>query len=279
MATTATSRQAFASRHGWVEPLARAGYATKGIVYALIGVLAIQAAVGDGREGAIGGGETAVRTIGQQPFGAVLLGVVGFGLFAYAAWRLVQALLDPESAAPDGAKGVAKRLAWGVSGAIYAGLGVAALQMALGNGAPSGGGGPSWAAKVMTWSFGPTLVVLAGAAVIVFALQQMVHAWTLDFRRRLAVTKMSATERRWAIRVGRAGIFARAVVLLIVGGGIVKAGLARRPSEAGGVGEALHDLASQPYGTLLLAIVAAGLVAYGVYQLVEARYRRIPSRG
>ncbi|WP_236518990.1 DUF1206 domain-containing protein [Sandaracinus amylolyticus] len=279
MAITHTDARGAVARRGWVEPMARTGYLTKGVVYVLIGVLAILAVTGAGSgAGEIGGPETAVRTIGEQPFGQVLLTIVGIGLFAYAAWRLVQAILDPERAALEGGKGVAKRIGWGVSGVLHAALGVAALQMAFAGRAPREGGSESWVGEVLSWDAGPVLVVAAGAAVILFALYEIYRAWTIDFTRHLKITQMTPTERRWSIRAGRIGLFARGVVLVIVGAGIVEAGLNARPGEAEGLGGALRDIAQQPYGAILLIVVAVGLVAYGVFQMVEARYRRIPTR-
>jgi hypothetical protein len=279
MATTSTSAaRAFHAPRGWIEPLARAGYVTKGVVHAVIGVLAIQTVIGSRGDGELGGGETAVRTVAQQPFGQALLIVLGAGLFAYAAWRFVGAILDPEGTGRDGAKGVARRIGWGISGVIYAALGVLAMQLALGDATSAGTGRQTWVARVLAWDHGTFLVVGAGAAVILYALYEIYRAWTIDFTKNLMVTRMTATERRWSVRAGRLGIFARGVVFVILGGGIVQAGLDAQPSEARGIGGALADIASQPYGAALLAIVAAGLIAYGVFQLVLARYRRIPSR-
>lgn len=263
---------------GWVEPAARAGYLTKGVLYMLVGVLAIQAVIGAPGEGEVGGPGTAVRTIGEQPFGKVLLTIVGIGLFAYAAWRLVQAILDPEGNARDGAKAIAKRIGWGVSGVIHASLGVAALQMAMGERASAGGGSSSWIGDVLAMPAGKAIVATAGAIVVLYALYEIYRAWTTDFTRQLQITRMSPTERRWAIRAGRVGLFARGVVFLIVGAGIIQAGLAARPGEARGVGGALQEIASQSSGAVLLVIVAIGLVAYGLFEVVEARYRRIPGR-
>lgn len=277
--TSTSTAHALHPPRGWVAPLARAGLITKGIVHVLIGVLAIQTVVGSRGEGELGGGETAVRSLRDQPFGQILLAIVGAGLFAYAAWRFVEAILDPErTSARDGAKGVAKRIGWGISGLVYTALGVTAMQLALGEPASSGEGAQPWIARTLSWEFGPLLVVSAGAIVVLYALYEVYRAWTIDFTKQLKVTQMTATERRWSVRVGRTGIFARGVVFVIIGAGVIQAGLASRPSEADGIGGALAEIASQPYGAILLFVVAAGLIAYGLFQLVLARYRRIPTR-
>jgi hypothetical protein len=198
-------------------------------------------------------------------------------MFAYAAWRLVQAILDPEGETRrDPKKGAAKRVGWATSGAVHGAIGVAALQMAFGNGRGRGEGG--WIADLMRWDHGPTIVAIIGVIVAAFAISQIYKAWTLDFTRPLRLTEMSSRERRWAVRIGRAGLFARGLVFTLVGIGMAKAGLAHDAGQASrGVGGALREIASHSYGTVLLAMVAVGLVAYGIHQFVEARYRRIPN--
>lgn len=259
------------ARGDWLEAAARVGYATKGVIYLLIGALAITAAVGSG--GAIGGGETAVRTIGQQPFGQLLLIVTGVGLLAYALWRFVQAALDPEREGDD-ARGIGRRVAYAVSGAIYGLLGATALQLALGD----GGGGGGVLGKVWSLPGGEWIVGAAGAAVLAYAAHQLHAAWKGDVGEHLKANEMSAKERLWAMRSARAGLAARAIVLVIVGVGMIRAALRHDPAQVRGVGEALREIGSQPFGMFLLFVVAVGLMAYGVYQLAQARYRRIAAR-
>lgn len=275
MAITSTSPRARVRPRRWVEPAARAGYATEGVLYGLIGALALAAI--SGRGGAIGGTETAQRTLADQPFGQVLLVLVGIGMFSLAAWRFVQAIRDPEGATRrDRKKGIAKRIGWAIAGVVHCGIGIAALQIALGE-PTSSGGGREWVSRVLGWQpIGPVLVGLAGAALVLFALAQIYLAWTTDFTRHLRITEMTSSQRRWATRVGRLGLFARGVVLTIVGSGLVQAALDVRASETRDLGGALRELGAQPYGAVLLGVVAAGLLAYGVFELVEARFRRIP---
>lgn len=278
MAITHPRAAGAARARGWVAPAARAGYLTKGVLYVLVGVLALQTVLGAPGEGELGGPGAAVDTIGEQPFGKVLLTLVGIGLFAYAAWRLVQAILDPEGSARDGSKAIAKRIGWAISGVIHASLGVAALQIAMGERASADRGAQSWIGEVLGMPAGDAILVTAGAAVVLFALYEIYRAWTTDFTRQLQITRMSPTERRWAIRSGRFGLFARGVVFLIIGSGIIQAALGAAPGEAKDIGGALREIAGQPSGAALLTVVALGLLAYGVFQVVEAKYRRIPVR-
>lgn len=256
-----------------VEILARAGYAAKGVVYALIGVLALMAAFGSG--GQVGGPQMAIDTIGSQPFGSVLLALTGIGLAGYAIWRFVQSALDPEHVGRD-AKGIAKRVGYAGSGMIHGALAVAALQMAFGTGSGQGGQ-QTYIAKMLNEPFGQLVVGAVGLFVIGAGLYQLYKAYTAKFMRDLSTQSMSATERTWAERLGRLGYAARGIVFPIIGFFIVKAAATYQPGQAKDLGGALATLSAQTYGTILLIVVAAGLVAYAVYQLVEAKYRRIPA--
>lgn len=248
----------------WVELLARAGYAAKGIVYILVGGLAASAAL---RGGGTEGSEDALAQLSGAPFGRVLLGIIALGLAGFVVWRLVGATLNPEN---DGA---GRRAFYVVSALVYGGLAMEAGRLSLEAG--GGGEGDHWTRTLMAQPFGPWLVVLAGAAVALFGLQQIWRGFTADIDDRLALSALSSRARAWAIRTGRLGLGARGVVLAIIGAFMVGAGLSADPASARGVGGALSAVRGQPYGRWLLAAVALGLVAYGVYGLVRARWRRI----
>ena len=262
-----------AVRNPWVERLARFGYAARGVVYALIGLLAIQAAFG-GR-GAIeqqATPEGALQRIAEQS--RLLLVLVAIGLVGYALWRFVQAVLDPENKGTD-PQGLAKRGSMLASGIGYSGLALLAARMASGNGGASGSGDQGTAASLMDKPFGRWLVVLAGIAVIVSALYQMYEAYTKKFRKHLKLEEMNADEERLATHTGQVGLAARGIAFLVSGWFLIQAGLRYDPNEARGLGGALETLASQPYGPWLLGLVALGLIAYGAYSFLQARYRKI----
>lgn len=256
----------------WVEPLARFGYAARGVVYAVAGLLAIQAAFGGG--GQTTGQEGALQRIAEQS--RFLLVLVAIGLAGYALWRFVQAVLDPEGKGTD-PKGLAVRGMRVASGIVYSGLAITAARLASGSGGGRGGGEGSvgFTANLMSKPFGRWLVVLAGLAVIVSAFYQLKESYTKKFRERLKLQEMNADEERLATRTGQLGLAARGIVFLIAGWFLVQAGLRFDPSQARGLGGALETLASQPYGPWLLGLVALGLVAFGAYSFLEARYRRI----
>lgn len=259
----------------WVERLARLGYIAKGIVYAIVGVLAVQAAFG------IGGQTTdtkgALGTIAAQPFGTFLLVLLTIGLIGYVIWRFIQAIQDPEHKG-DKAKDWARRLGYGISGLVYASLALSAMKLIAG----SGGGSSSnstqdWTARLLSQPFGQWLVGTVGAFIIGLGFYQFYRAYKAKFRQQLKLREMSPAEETWAIRIGRFGTAARGVVFVIIGFFLIQAALHSNPKEARGLDGALQTLAQQPYGPWLLGIVALGLVAYAIHMWVQARYRRIPT--
>lgn len=260
----------------WVEKFARFGYTAKGVVYIVIGILALQLAFGQGGEAT--GPEGALTTIGQQPFGRALLAIMAVGLLAYALWRFVQAVVDPEHKGKD-AKGLAQRAGYIASGLTYGALGLLAVRMALGQAGGEGGQSQEdWTARLLAQPFGVWLVALVGLLVIGVGLYQLYYGVSGKFRKELKLHEMSQTEVTWATRSGRLGYVARGVVYVIIGGFFVSAALRANPEEAGGFGQALAELGRQPYGPWLLGAVALGVFCYGIYSFVQARYRRIFAR-
>ena len=260
----------------FVEHYARFGYAAKGFVYCIVGALAAMAAFGAG--GQTTGSEGALHTILRQPFGKVLLGVVGVGLAGYALWQFIRAVEDPEHAGSD-AKGIFKRIGFFISGVIHVGLVVAAVQLLLGSGGGGDESGDSgaqgWTATLMSYPFGQFLVAGAGIGIVIYGLFNLYRAYKADLDKMLALGQMGATAHRWVILISRFGIAARGVVFGLIGWFLIAAAMHANASEAKGVGGALRYLEGQPYGPWLLGFVALGLIAYGVYEFVRARYRRI----
>jgi hypothetical protein len=258
----------------WIERFARYGYAAKGVVYVLIGALAAMGAfhVGDGPTDSRG----ALAQIVRQPFGRVLLGVVATGLAGYALWRVVQGLRDTEDKGTSW-KGLAVRTGYACIGVLYAGLSYSAVQLILGHGAGKNSDEHSreWTARLLMLPFGRLLVGLAGLSVIGFGLWQCYKAFTAKFRRKWKRHEMSERSRLLATRAGQVGLTSRGVVFGIIGLFLIQAAWRARAEEARGLGGALRALEQQPYGPYVLGAVALGLVAYGLYMFVEARYRRM----
>jgi uncharacterized membrane protein YidH (DUF202 family) len=258
----------------WIEGLGRFGFAAKGVVYGVIGILAVQAALGRG------GGTTdqrgALARIAEAPFGTVLLVVLIVGLFGYGAWRFVQAAEDTENKGSE-PKGLLARAVYAGVGLIYFTLAFSALRLLLGSG--SGGGSTQqtqdWTARLMGHPLGALLIGLIGAAVIANGAFQLYRAYSAKFREKLRTDEMDANQVDLVTKIGRAGYAARGVAFGLIGLFLVLAALHNNPGEARGLDGALAALAEQPFGPYLLLLVAAGLVAYGIFALVEARYRRM----
>ncbi|MEN9936493.1 MAG: hypothetical protein RLZZ387_3072 [Chloroflexota bacterium] len=259
----------------WVERLARLGYAAKGVVYALIGTLAAQAAIGSG--GATTDSRGVLAWIVTQPYGRIALALVAAGLAGYAVWKVTEAALDTEGEG-DEPKGLAARAGQVLSGVLHAGLAWTAVQILAGTGGSGGDSTQDWTARLLSWPLGRWLVSAVGIGVLGYGLYELYEAYRASFREQLNLGRMSPTEERWATVAGRAGLAARGVVFGLIGVFLVQAALRADAERAEGVAGALEALARQPYGRWLLGIVALGLVAYGIFMLVVARYRRISVR-
>ena len=259
---------------GAIEWLARAGFLVKGVLYMVIGVLALQVAARAG--GRVTGTRGALITVLGQPFGRTLLLVAAIGLFGYAAWRVLQGLFDPDRLGHDW-RGVGTRVSFVARGVVHAALGWQAFRLYRGLSAPSGTSEREVATEALQWPLGDWLVVLAGLGLIAFAVQQVYAAITSRLERNLDVEQMRREAGAWAVDLSRFGVAARAVVFALLGWAIVVAGWSRDTSEVGTTTSSLRTLAEQPgaLGRWLLGVTAAGFVAYGFYEVIHARYLHI----
>ena len=251
----------------WIRGFARLGFASRGVVYVLMGWIALEAALGPTQTEDSSG---ALRSLLDEPFGRIIVGVIALGLACYTLWRAYAATVNPEN------DETGSRLHNAGVAIVHAALTVTAAGVALSNG---GGGSSSdqeaadWAARVMELPVGRWLVAAAGAAIVAYGLYQLYRAATADLDDMLDLSELSATHREWVRRVSRFGVGARGVVFVVIGVFAAKAAIEYDSSEARGFAGALESLQQQPYGPWLLGIVATGLVSYGVYALVRARYR------
>jgi hypothetical protein len=270
---TAPARQALAPAAPWIERLARVGFAAKAVLYFVVGVLALRAALGDG--GGTTGSRGALTTLLGQQFGPVILVVIAAGLFGYAAWRITEALLDPERRG-HGAKGLGLRASYAARGVFHAALGAQAVRLAMGGaGSGSGEATETWTARALEAPFGAWIVVGVGLSVAGYGLYQIYRAWVAKLSKQLDLSRLSREAGSWLIKVCRVGIGARGVVFAVIGGFLARAGFAHNANKAADTGEALDVIGSQPFGEWLLGAVAIGLIAYGAYEVVQARYRVI----
>ena len=256
----------------WIERLGRIGLVAKGLSYGLVGVLAVLVALGIG--GAATDREGALRLIAKESYGAIILVALGLGFGAYAAWRLAQALLDRDDEGND-FEGWAKRGGALAKGLLYAGLSLLAFSFVTG---PRGESRdePEHTARVFDLPLGRWLVLALGLGLIGFGLANGYRSITGKYRKHLKTGQVEREDVGPVVNVaGFLGHAARMVIFSMVGIFLVRAAWQYDPKEAIGIDEALAKLAQQPYGPVWLGAAAVGLFAYGVFSVLQARYRDI----
>ncbi len=250
--------------------LSRAGFVARALVYGIIGLLAFDLAIGHG--GKITNQQGAMRTIAHQPFGHLLLILIAVGLGGYAMWRLFRAALGR---GPQGADRGLERVGAFGSGVVYAGMCVLAVEILMSDTSGGGGNAKQTAKGVFAWPAGRWLVGLAGLVLVGVAVYQFIRGVKKKFLDDSNTNEMPEALRSAFTVLGVVGHLARAVVFGFVGIFLVKAAYDYKANEAIGLDGALAKLYNGAYGNVLLGVVAAGLMAFSVFALVEARYRRI----
>ncbi|HEX8667699.1 MAG TPA: DUF1206 domain-containing protein [Allosphingosinicella sp.] len=239
------------------EAMTRIGFAARGVMYMLIGLLAL-------KSGRTEDGAGAMEMLGSG-FGRVALAAMAVGFLCYGLWRLSEAALDTQRLGRD-VKGVAVRASGAVSGLVHLSLAWIAVRLAMGNGG-GGGGTRAKAAEAMALPGGWLLLAAAALGIGVAGAFQLVRAARGDFTKHL---DGEAAGRAWVVWLGRAGYAARGIIFLLMAWFFARAAWTAHAREAGGIGEALDSLPAS-----LRTAVAAGLLLFGVFSLVEARHRRI----
>ncbi|MEP7226273.1 MAG: DUF1206 domain-containing protein [Gemmatimonadales bacterium] len=255
----------------WVERLARVGYAAKGLLYITVGMVAARAAVGPGGRATDARG--ALRLVHGMTFGRVVLLVVATGLMGYAVWRVVEAVVDPHHRG-IGPKGVALRAGSAGRGVLHAGLAITALRLASGDRSASNSDqAREWTAVAFGLPGGELLVWIAAASIAGYGVHQLYRSYAAKLGSQLDLSQLRDPALGWVVGVSRFGIAVRGVVFCLIGFFLARAAAQHDAGQAGGVRKSLGTLAD--IGRWLFGIVALGLMAYGVYQLANARYRRI----
>jgi hypothetical protein len=259
-------RAARAPAMGW---LARAGRVSRGVVYGVIGILALKLALGDGGKAANQQG--ALKTIAHTPFGTVLLVLMAVGLAGYALWRLTRAAVGHGAEQRDK---TSDRVAALASGIAYSVLCVTAITIL--SGSQTGSGSPKHATSgVLGWPGGPFIVAVAGGVLIGVAAYQLYKGIAEKFLEDAKTDQMSRSVRKAYTTLGVCGHLARAVVFALIGFGLISAALNYNSKQAIGLDGALRKLAHASYGPILLGIVAAGLVMFAAYSIADARFRKV----
>ncbi len=260
--------------HAWIDRLARAGYAARGLVYAIIGVFAILAAFGGGDEK---DSEGALRTLLGQPFGQALVWAMIVGLAGYVIWRLVQAIFDADRHGRD-AKGLAVRAALLVSAFTYTTLAIYALSLlgvwSGGGGGDGGGGGAGPVASTIAGFVGARWVSLGLA--LIFSGVAIAHWRKAATRKYEEHFKTAEAPMALVHPVSIIGLTARGVVFAVIAVLLFSRGFASGGSaDTPGLEAALEYVRGLPFGDWLLALLGLGLVAFAAYSAAEARWRRI----
>jgi hypothetical protein len=252
--------------------LARMGYGARGVVYLMIGGLALLTAFGEG--GKTTDSRGAITEIMQQPFGEILLTILIVGLLGYVVWRFTQAVKDADGHGND-PKGLAVRSGLFISAISHLFLAFWATMLLLGEESSSdasGGGMQENGQAFLQTDIGQMVLGIVGLIVIGVGFAHMYKGWQSRFERYMDIP---GNQQQWARPVCRFGLIARGIVWCIVGWFLARSALLAGSGDIKGIAEALDTLRNTTYGIWLFSIVAAGLVAFGVYSVLEALYRRI----
>lgn len=252
---------------------ARCGLAARGVLYVLVGVLALRVAFGGG------GGEEADRTgalqeLAEKPLGVFLVWAVGIGLVCMMLWRLSEVVFG--AAGPDGDK-ASKRLLAAARTVFYGVVAFSVLSFAAGTGGGRSGDEQSRdvTSKVLDLPGGPWWVGAIGAGIAVGGVVMAVRAALRKFRKHLAMDRASEGARKAVDFLGVIGGVARGAVFAAAGALIVYAAVSYDPAQAKGVDDTLRAFAQTPAGPWLLVLVAAGLMLFGLFSWAMARWPRV----
>ena len=257
----------------WIQRAASFGHLAIGSVYIILGTVAFAATFVAGVRAV--GFHGALRRLLESHAGAVFLVAIGLGLMADGVWQGLRAAFNTDMTDP-GLRGYLDRGNWMVSGLIHLGLGLVAIKLAIGIGQKSNESElKRWTQFIMPMEFGGWLIVGAGIVAIIVGIAFIRRSMKGDIDRWLDLTLLTQPYRLLVISLGRFGTAARGAVFIVGGALFVLAAVHVNPQEAHGLGGTLRIIESQHFGKLLLACVALGFIAYGIFELACARYRRI----
>lgn len=257
----------------WVRRFGRFGYMTIGIVYGMIGILAALAAFGP--RGEMTGTSGVLQSISEIPFGEIALWIIGIGLFGYILWVFILAIKDPNNVGTD-VQGLIKRASYFISGVIYANLSYGAIKLASHTGnAGNSESEKNVSIKLLEQPFGIWLVGIVGAIIIGCGVFELYSGVKEKFMSEFKTYEMNGMERNVARITGKIGLISRGTVISMIGFFFIRTAYTNNSEESKGFGGALTELASQPFGKFLLAMVAIGLILYGLHQIILGRYQRM----
>lgn len=258
------------SKDNWFEKFARFGLVSKGIVYCLMGILSVLAAFGLSQEK--GDKAEAFKMIYAQPFGQIILVIIAMGLLGYVMLRFFQAFKDTDNKGSD-MKGIFDRIGYTLSAFLYMGIGAYALKLVFGG--SGGGDGDSRqfvVSKVLEYPGGQYIVGIAALITIGMGIYQIIRGVSGKFMKRVHLTRSNMKDAFKA--AGTIGYVSRGIVLGIIGYFLLHAAWQSNPDEAQGT-DAAFDFLQNEFGSVMMAVVALGLVGYGIFAFVKAKYQKI----
>lgn len=265
-----TSTFSHQSKEKWFEKFARFGLVSKGIVYCLMGLLSVLAAFGLSREK--GDKAEAFKLIYDQPFGKFLLMAIALGLLGYVMLRMFQAYKDIDNKGKD-LKGIITRIGFALSAFLYLGVGAYALKLAFaGPGGDDSDSRQFVVSKVLGYPGGEYVVGIAGLIVIGMGIHQVYKGIAGKFMKKIKLIRSNMKD--LFKKAGMVGYISRGIVLMIIGYFLFHAASLSNANEAQGTGAAF-DFMENKFGSLLMGIVALGLIGYGIFTLVKAKYQKI----
>ena len=272
MAAKASGKAEQAGDSTSLEVLARVGLIAYGVLHLLIGWLALQVAWGApaSKDADTSG---ALKTLASQPFGKILLWLVAVGLVALALWQASDAIWGYRNR--EDAKRIRKQVTSGARAVIYAALGISAASVALGSQQSSSQSQQQTTSGVLAWPAGRTIVVVTGLVIIGYGVAEVVKGVKKSFTEEIDTSSMSPAAREGVARLGQVGYIARGVALAVVGGLLAYATLTFDRQRAQGLDGALQTILAQPFGRFLLTAVALGFAAFGLFSILQSRYRRM----
>ncbi|ELR68603.1 hypothetical protein C900_00206 [Fulvivirga imtechensis AK7] len=262
----------------WKERAGRIGHVAKGIVYGIAGILTLLAALNMGGQKA--GKVQVLEFLQKQPFGNVLLILVAIGLACYAFWRFVQSVQDPQEKGND-TEGKVKRTGYFISGILYLGLAAYAIIQATSGGGSSSGGQSQQGivASLLQSNAGVLLVILIAAGLFAKSLYQFYRVYKGDFTRNIRSHRIPHSKAEKIVKhAGYAGFISRGILIGIIGYFFLQAALQHDPGEVQGSSGAFSFIQQSSYGPWLMALVAFGLVCYGVFMFIVAKYKHFYAR-
>jgi hypothetical protein len=255
-----------------LEHLARLGYVSKAVIYGIVGLFAILSIANRG--GAVTDTSGALRLVLTQPFGRTLLIVLAIGLCGYAAWRVLDAIADPDGDG-SGAAGMITRVGNAIRGCVYGALGVEAIRLVRGLSGSNGDEAERWSARLFEFPFGDVLIGIAGGTMAVYGVSQVVQGIRGTHDKKVDWSAIPSGIRPAVQKISRFGVATRGSLIATFGVFFVRAALTHDANQAAGSRESMLRLGGLIEGRWFLALIAIGVLAYAVDQAVHARCRRI----